>query len=50
MKKIINVDTMKIIGQFNEENAQKTKQQYESMGFIDVQFDRDGDLCVWEDE
>lgn len=50
MKKVINVDTMTIIDEFNEKDAEKTKQQYESMGYIDVQFDCDGDLCVWEDE
>lgn len=50
MKKVINVDLMKTIGYFNEEDSLKTKQMYESMGYIDVEFDRDGDLCVWEDE
>lgn len=50
MKKVINVDRMKIIDQFNEKDAEKTKLKYESLGYHDVHFDRDGDLCIWEDE
>jgi hypothetical protein len=50
MKKIINVSTMKIISHFNKEQAEEIRQKYESLGYVDVQFDIDGDLCVWEDE
>ncbi len=50
LKKVINVTTMVVVGQFYEEETEEIIEKYESMGYIDVSKDIDGDVCIWEDE
>lgn len=49
MKKIIDLDYMKIIGYFKEEDAEETKKKY-LQTYTWAGFDIDGDLTVSMDD
>lgn len=49
LKRIINVDQMKTIGYFSEDETDQKIRELEKKGFKDVSTDRDGDITVWEE-
>lgn len=48
-KQIINVDTMKVIGYFDDSETEEKLEELEAKGWIDPCVDYDGDITVWED-
>lgn len=48
-KRIINVDTMKVIGTFDDSETDERIQELEKQGWVDPSVDHDGDITVWED-
>jgi len=51
MKKVINVDSMTIIERFDTKETEQVLVKYQNdPRYMDVEVDRDGDICVWDND